>query len=178
MKRKLTPQEKKRHSLAKDHPLQAEAPKAFRRKWPKSKRIAEKVLRAKIRDHLHALQGAVGPDLVDDIDTTRFKRPVIRKWGCASLAGVIARKQHRRIRSKGRKQASLFRRALEAQIRSLIPSLQSCTIHSPLPSEGTFYAFLRYNLCEDATYRWSRIQIAHEHGSSRIVALEPHDGLW
>jgi hypothetical protein len=93
MRHKLTPQEKKRHSLAKDHPLQAEAPKAFRRKWPKSKRIAEKVLRARIRDHLHALRGSVSSEAVDATDTTRFKRPVVRKRGCASLAEVIAQKQ-------------------------------------------------------------------------------------
>lgn len=178
MKRKLTPQEKKRHSLAKDHPLQAEAPKAFRRKWPKSKRIAEKVLRAKIRDHLHALTGTVNPDAVDATDTTRFKRPVIRKWGCASLAEVIGQKRDRRSRSGGRKQRSQFRRALELVIRSVLPNMLYCTIFSPSPSEGTFYAFLHYNLTDDTKYRWSRIQIIHEAGTSRIAGIEPHDGLW
>lgn len=178
MKRKLTPQEKKKHSLAKDHPLQAKTPKAFRKKWPKSKRIAEKVLRAKIRDHLHELRGTVSSDQVDVTDTTRFKRPVIRKWDCCSLAEVIAHKHNRRRQSVGLKEGSQYRRGLESAIRSLLPSMLYCTIFSPSLSEGSFFAFLHYNLTDNTKYRWARIQVVHEAGESRIAAIEPHDGLW
>ncbi|MBK9578573.1 MAG: hypothetical protein IPK50_11885 [Fibrobacterota bacterium] len=178
MRHKLTPQEKKRHSLAKDHPLQAEAPKAFRRKWPKSKRIAEKVLRAKIRDHLHVLRGSVNPDAVDATDTTRFKQPVIRKWGCASLAEVIAQKQDRGVCSVGRRRNNQLRRALAQVIRTHLPNMRHFTVYAPQASDGPFFAILHYNLEDDTRYRWARIRVVHDAGASRIATMEPHDGLW
>jgi hypothetical protein len=55
-----TPQEKKRLSLKKNHPLQAEYPKAFRKGWPRKRRAAEKGLRTKVGQELARAEGGGG----------------------------------------------------------------------------------------------------------------------
>ena len=178
LKRKISPQEKKKYSLEKDHPLQADAPKAFRKKWPKAKRAAEKMLRSKIRDELHELKRGINQEDIDANDTSRYKRPVLRKWQCAPLGEIIERKHERRIKSFGRKKRSQFKIGIERAIRHLDHSIQFCTVYSPLPVEDKFYAFIHYNSIDDLKYRWSRLEISKIEDQYRIVNIEPHDGLW
>ena len=85
-RRTRSPQEKKQLSLAKDTPLGAKYPKAFRKKWPVKKARAKRSFR-------HAQRHALERDPDNDVPpTTRFPR----KWGQATLGEVIVAKTERR----------------------------------------------------------------------------------
>lgn len=88
MKRQRSPQEKKRLSLTRDHPLLAKYPKAFRKSWPKQTRSAERARRTADRI-------ALATDADDFVPT---RRESVRKWGGAPLGDVIAGKLERRAR--------------------------------------------------------------------------------
>lgn len=101
--RRKTPQEKKRLSLERDHPLLAEYPKAFRKKYPRKRRKAQKGLRTKVSQELHRASGPHDEALADRVVPERFRRKEVRKWGAAQLGEVIKSKQERRVQSYRRK---------------------------------------------------------------------------
>jgi hypothetical protein len=98
-RRRRSPPEKKRLSLARDNlSTTGEAPHALRNHWKKKKRNAERVRRTAERVAL-----AVQPD-----DFAPVRRPTVRKWGYARLGEDIARKLEGRAASskKPRKSAA------------------------------------------------------------------------
>jgi hypothetical protein len=87
-RRQRSPQEKKALSLARDRPLVAKYPKAFRKKYPRKKAYAEGARRSADRQSLAA----------DPLGFTPAPRELVRKWGAPSLGDVIAGKKERRAR--------------------------------------------------------------------------------
>ena len=86
-RRRRSPPEKKRLSLARDNLMTSgESQHALRKHWRKKKRNAERVRRTGERVAL-----AVQPD-----DFAPVRRPRVRKWGYARLGEEIAAKRERR----------------------------------------------------------------------------------
>jgi len=87
MRRRRSPPEKKRLSLARDNlSTTGEAPHALRNHWKRKKRSAEKARRGAEREAL-----AVQPG-----DFTPVRRRTVRKWGFARLGEAIAAKRETR----------------------------------------------------------------------------------
>lgn len=87
-RRHRSPQEKKKLSLDRDHPLSTKFPKALRKHWPQRVASAQRSFR-------HASKQA----LATEHDPADVHRPVVRKWGTgAHLADVIAEKKARRAK--------------------------------------------------------------------------------
>jgi hypothetical protein len=103
MRERKTPQEKKRASLERDHPLQAKNPHAFRKGWPAKERSAQKAFRHGVRQALRRAQGPADPVVEERVDVAGVRRRRLRKWGAAPLGEVIERKQARRVTSYRRK---------------------------------------------------------------------------
>jgi hypothetical protein len=87
-RRHRSPQDKKGLSLARDRPLVAEYPKAFRKQFPRKRTYAEGARRSADRRGL-----AADPD-----GFTPVRRATVRKWGAPILGDVIAGKQRRRAK--------------------------------------------------------------------------------
>lgn len=98
-----TPQEKKRLSLKKDHPLVAEYPHAFRKSWPKKKRRAQRTFRRKTKQALDQGKGPIDPAAEEWVDSGGIRRKPVNNWGAPALGEVIKRKKIRRIESYRRK---------------------------------------------------------------------------
>lgn len=96
-RRRRSPPEKKRLSLARDNlSTTGEAPHALRNHWKKKKRGAERARRTAERVALE-----VRPD-----DFAPVRRPTVRKWGFARLGAEIAEKLERRADETPRKSAA------------------------------------------------------------------------
>ena len=105
-----TPQEKKRLSLKRDHPLLAEYPKRFRKTWPVKRRKAQKSFRLKVAQELHRAVEAKNETLAEDVIPERISRKKVRKWGAAPLGQVIKWNRKHRERSYGRKKDAQAKR--------------------------------------------------------------------
>ena len=106
--RRKTPQEKKRLSLERDHPLLAKYPKRFRKTWPVKRRKAEKGLRGKVSQELQRAVGTNDESQSENVLPERFVRKQVRKWGSLPLGEVIKAKRERR--------ESSYRRKKDAQV--------------------------------------------------------------
>jgi hypothetical protein len=96
-RRRRSPQEKKKLSLARDNlSTTGEAPHALRNHWKKKKRSAEHGRRTAERISL-----AVQPD-----DFVPVRRRTVRKWGWARLGDAIAAKLKARANQTPRKSAA------------------------------------------------------------------------
>jgi hypothetical protein len=89
-----SPPEKKQLSLARDRPLLAKNPKAFRKNWPKKKQAVQGAFRTAQRDAI-----ASGDD------PASVSRRELRKWGPSPLGEVVADKltQRDKLRANPRK---------------------------------------------------------------------------
>jgi len=94
MKKRLSPQEKKRVAYEKDHYVSAgESRHAFRKNWPKKKRKANKIHRHRASEALHSLERMANLAVVEDspIEVTADQlrkadpREKLTKWGVQSL---------------------------------------------------------------------------------------------
>ena len=103
MRSKKTPSEKKRLSLQKDHPVQAQYPHGFRKSWPLKERTAQRTFRRQIKQTLAEALGTVDPDADTDIDVDGINRKIVRKWPTKPLKAVIESKKARKITSYRRK---------------------------------------------------------------------------
>jgi len=144
MKKRKSPQEKKKLSLEKDHPLQAKYPHVFRKSWSKKRRYAEKSLRNKVRQELERARGEVNQDLIDDLDTTRHRRIEIRKWGSFSLGEVIRHKEARRIASYQRRQRRRIRLAVVQHFLKRNRGIESYSFLLPESEENQLVIRLAY----------------------------------
>lgn len=109
MRIRKTPQQKKRLSLAKDHPVNVEHPHAFRKSWPAKKRFAQKKFRHAVAQELNRVKGVSIPQ-IPDVDVNGIRRKTVKKWGSSSLGEVIKRKHARRIVSFRRKKNAQMER--------------------------------------------------------------------
>lgn len=98
-----TPQEKKRLSLERDHPLSAKYPHAFRKSWPRKKRKVQKAFRHAVKQRLGAGKGTVDLQVDGMPDLGGIRRKKKQKWGAFPLGVVIQQKKQRRILSYRRK---------------------------------------------------------------------------
>ncbi|MBI4676775.1 MAG: hypothetical protein HY748_04265 [Elusimicrobia bacterium] len=98
-----TPQEKKRLSLKRDHPLLAEYPHGFRKSWPRKRRRAQQTFRHKVKQDLNPAKGTMDSAIVERLDPERNRRKKIPKWSSRPLGQVIKEKKERRIFSYRRK---------------------------------------------------------------------------
>lgn len=105
-RRRRAPPEKKRQSLARDTPLSAKYPKAFRKQWPRVKAVAERAFRHARRRLLDA----------GDEDAT-VRREVVRKWSQPQLGEVIASHAQRRAGLQANPRKSPAARARRAMRR-------------------------------------------------------------
>jgi predicted ribosome quality control (RQC) complex YloA/Tae2 family protein len=103
MRERKTPQEKKRASLERDHPLQAKNPHAFRKGWPAKERSAQKAFRHGIKQALRRAQGPADRLVEERVDVADVRRRSLRKWTPAPLGRVIEQKQARRVTTYRRK---------------------------------------------------------------------------
>jgi predicted ribosome quality control (RQC) complex YloA/Tae2 family protein len=103
MRARKSPQEKKRASLERDHPLLAKNPHAFRKGWPLKERSAQKAFRHKVTQALRRAQGPADPVVEERVDVAGVRQKRIRKWGGAPLGEVIKQQQARRVASYRRK---------------------------------------------------------------------------
>ena len=110
MKEARTPQEKKRLSLERDHPLQAKYPHGFRRSWPKKKRIAQQAFRHGVKQALVRAKGPVDDAAEDALDVDGLRRKTVRKWASVPLGQIIQKKKKRRILSYRRKKNAQLER--------------------------------------------------------------------
>ena len=100
-RRRLSPQEKKRHSLAKDNlSTTGEAPHALRNHWKKKKRTAERARRTAERVSLDTQPDSFAP----------VRRRTVRKWGWPRLGEAIAAKVEARATRPPRKSEAARKR--------------------------------------------------------------------
>lgn len=100
-RRRKTPQEKKRLSLARDNlSTTGEAPHALRNHWKKKKRSAERARRTAERIVLE-----VRPD-----EFAPVRRRTVRKWSSPRLGAAIAAKMEERADPTPRKSAAARQR--------------------------------------------------------------------
>ena len=108
-RRRLTPQQKKRQSLARDTPLAAKYPKGFRKHWPRKKAVAERAFR-----HAQRQSIAAGND------DPAVRRRTVRKWPQAKLGETIAANAQRRAGLQETPRKSAEARARRARKRRRI----------------------------------------------------------
>lgn len=85
-KRRRSPQEKKRISLARDRPVSSEYPKSFRKQWPRKKAFAERARRTAERQALTTDPGGFAA----------VPRRRVVKWGTITLGEKVAVQLERR----------------------------------------------------------------------------------
>ena len=84
MKKRRTPQEKKRLHYTKDHMVLAEYPHRFRKRWPKKKAQVNQAYRHAVRQALIATRHALDPENAQSSSQAIPRKP-LQKWGVVSL---------------------------------------------------------------------------------------------
>jgi predicted ribosome quality control (RQC) complex YloA/Tae2 family protein len=103
MRARKSPQEKKRASLERDHPLLAKNPHAFRKSWPVKERSAQKAFRHRVKEALRRAQGPADPLVEERVDVGRVRRRRLQKWGGLPLGEIVKAKLAGRITTYRRK---------------------------------------------------------------------------
>jgi hypothetical protein len=100
MKQKLTPQEKKKLSLERDHVvLGGENDKAFRKKWPRKKANSTRAFRHKVNAAVsHATEANSDEQELKAKDCVRLE---MRKWGVTPLGKAIDDRKQNRLEMHG-----------------------------------------------------------------------------
>jgi hypothetical protein len=93
-----SPNLKKQLRLDRDHRVEAEYPKAFRKNWPKKKANGKRRLRRAQERMVHTATARDALDgVASDVRSGKLANP-LRKYGVASLRKAIERKRERRLR--------------------------------------------------------------------------------
>ena len=175
MKKRRTPQEKKKLSLEKDHPLQAKYPHAFRKSWRKKRRHAEKSARNKLRQEVEQIRGEVSKDLLDDLDTNNHRRVEIRKWDSLSLGEVIKHKEARRIGSYQRKQRNRVQRAVIQLFIKENQDIGACSSQLVESDENQLVLRLTYNL-EGKIQEYTVLLYCQKKGRDWYIVKQDYQG--
>jgi hypothetical protein len=141
MKKRVTPQEKKRLAYERDHYVSAgESRHAFRKNWPKKKAMVNQIHRHRAAEALHTLERLGGSGSIEDstIEVTAEQlrksdpRKKLHKSGVQSLRKYVERNQSKR--EERARQTIKERARIKTRYETLIRALER-NIKSPTAQE-------------------------------------------